>query len=150
MDIQERIAYQRIQHIVDSYQLEGDDGEAFSSYLAQLMEVYPQPLLELALTEAIVKGWSQIPMQKGMPFIHKVCEQLRIWQPELESSLSKSLIPSTALGAADAAVAYREPVDCKAIETQLTPAQFEHITGLDASAVFDADGNVLGAQPMEL
>ena len=151
MDIQERIARQRIQHIVESYQLDGDDGDAFASYLAQLMEVYPQPLLELALTEAIVKGWSEIPMRKGMPFICKVHEQLRLWQPELEPSLSTPLTAAKVPWTVVDAVAVRpELMDRKAIEARLTPAQFEQITGLDASVVFDADGNVLRSHPEEL
>lgn len=154
MDIQERINRQRLQHIVDSYQLDGDDGDAFSAYLTRLLEVYPQSLIELALTEGIVEEWSNVPMQKGMPFLHGVYKKLRFWQPDLDppSQLStsfKALNPRK-LGttSVDVRAANLRPIAPRSIESSLTPEQFEQITGLDAGLVFDQDGQVLISQPM--
>ena len=150
MDIQKRITRQRVNHIIDSYQLDGSDGEAFTDFLDNLLEIYPQALIELALTEAIVKAWSEVPMQKGMPFIKGVHDQLRCWQPDLEPSAQlpgcfTSARPKTSLGATslDVKAVNPSPIDPESINTSLTPAQFEQITGLDADLVFNEDGNVL-------
>lgn len=154
MDIQERIIRQRVNHIVDSYQLYGDDGDAFANCLAQLLETYPQSLIELALTETIVRGWSEVPMPRGMVFIHKVHKRLRTWHPNSESSTQLPCSfqsPATkSLGAIslDVKAANPNPIDPEAIDTSLTPGQFEQITGLDASLVFDNDGKVLVTQPL--
>ncbi|MEO0457491.1 MAG: hypothetical protein AAF152_13065 [Cyanobacteria bacterium P01_A01_bin.114] len=105
MDIQTRISRQRVKHIVDSYQLEGDDANAFVLYLASLLDEYRPALIELAMVEAIVESWSVIPLLRGTPFLEKVHKRLNQWrQSPIESSLS--------------------------------PAHFEQITGLDAVAVF--------------
>lgn len=125
MDVQAYITRQRVQHIVDSYQLDGSDGDTFADYLTGLLATYPQSLIELALTEAIVKGWSEVPMKKGMSFIQGVHEKLCSWQTDL-NIFSHS----------------------ESIETILTPGQFEQITGLDASLVFDQDGRVLVTGPV--
>ncbi|MBE9065092.1 hypothetical protein IQ260_00285 [Leptolyngbya cf. ectocarpi LEGE 11479] len=130
MDIQSHIIRQRVQHIVDSYQLDGSDGKLFADYLTGLLATYPQSLVELALTEALVRGWSEIPMKKGMPFIQGVHKKLRSWQSDID------IYPQP------------EPLAADAIETILTPEQFEQITGLDASLVFDQDGRVLVTWPM--
>lgn len=154
MNIQERITRQRVNHIIDSYQLDGDDSDAFANCLAKLLETYPQSLIELALTETIVKGWSEIPMPRGMAFIHSVHERLRAWYPTSEPSpqLPCSFQSPTAksLGAIslDVKAANPSPIDPESIDTSLTPGQFEQITGLDASLVFDENGNVLVTQPL--
>ena len=98
MDIQERISRQRVQHIIDSYQLDGDDGDVFTDYMDQLLETYAYPLIELALTEAIIKGWSEIPMKKGLrseehtselqSLTNLVCRLL------LEKKKQKNLLPN--------------------------------------------------------
>ena len=153
MDIQQRIIRQRVNHIVDSYQLDGNDADAFTIFLDKLLESYPQSLIELALTEAIVKGWSEVPMERGMPFIKGVHERLRCWQPDPEppAQISGSFIPPGAksLGATslDVRAVDPNPIDPESIETTLTSAQFEQITGLDASLVFDKNGKVLLTQP---
>ena len=153
MDIQKRITRQRVNHIIDSYQLDGNDGDAFTNFLDKLLEMYPQPLIELALTEAIVKGWSEVPMQKGMPFIKGVHKQLRCWKPDPEPSaqVPGGFTPpsSKSLGATslDVSAINPSPIDPESINTTLTSAQFEQITGLDASLVFDNDGKVLLPQP---
>ncbi len=155
MDIQERITRQRVKHIVDSYQLDGEDVDAFADYLTKLLETYPQSLIEIALTEGIVKGWSEIPMQKGMPFIQAVHERLRSWQYEPESSSqlpSVCNLPPTSksMGATflDVRASNPNPIDPESIDTVLTPGQFEQITGLDASLVFDDEGKVLVTWPV--
>ncbi|MEM9905261.1 MAG: hypothetical protein AAF921_09595 [Cyanobacteria bacterium P01_D01_bin.44] len=106
MEIQARISRQRVKHIVDSYQLEGDDTPAFNTYLASLLNELPTPLIELALVEAIVNGWSIIPMPRGVALLTQVHERLKQWQHQPINSL-------------------------------VTPAVFEQITGLDAAVVFD-------------
>lgn len=157
MDIQTHIIRQRVQHIVDSYQLDGSDDNAFADYLTWLLATYAQSLVELALTEAIVKGWSEIPMRKGMPFIQGVHEKLRSWQPDLDISLQRvsafktlNSKPSGTLSAEAESVKPQYPIVSDSIETILTPGQFEQITGLDASLVFDQDGQVLITWPMEM
>ncbi len=155
MDIQERIIRQRVMHIVDSYRLDGDDTDAFADSLNKLLETYPQSLIELALTESIVKGWSEVPMPRGLPFIHDVHERLRSWQPDTETSsqrpnLFKSSTHPKVLGAMSLNIraANPSPIDPASIDTLLTPGQFEQITGLDASLVFDEHGKVLINRPM--
>ncbi|MBT9312373.1 hypothetical protein [Leptothoe kymatousa] len=160
MDIQEQIHRQRVHHIVDSYQLYGDDGDAFAEYLAKLLETYPQALIELALVEVLIKEWSNIPMQKGLAFIFGVYRRLQVWQPETEClpPLSKSAKGAVHTPRADAVIAVT-PVHVKAdspkstspklIDTVLTPAQFEQITGLDAALIFDHHGQVWIGRPPE-
>ncbi|MEM7794536.1 MAG: hypothetical protein AAF579_08785 [Cyanobacteria bacterium P01_C01_bin.118] len=156
MNPQNRITRQRVHHIVDSYQLGGDDGDAFAEDLALLLDAYPQSLIELALTELIVKGWSEIPMQKGMPFMQKLRERLRCWLPNatmasqsggLFSSHHSGLYCTTSLDVQTAQST--SPRVSDTIDTRLTPVQFEQITGLDASLVFDEEGQVLFAYPVE-
>ena len=156
MDIQERINRQRVHHIVASYQLDGDDGDAFAELLTQLLETYCQSLIELSLLESIVKGWSEIPMQKGLPFLHGVHDRLRAWQPDLDISSQAS----TPLNTRNPAFLGVISVDVKASDTPaitpesigitITPGQFEQITGLDASLVFDGNGHVLLNRPVEM
>lgn len=156
MDIQAHITRQRVQYIVDSYQLDGSDGSTFADYLTKLLAAYPQALVELALTEAIVKGWSEIPMKKGMPFIQEVHKRLRSWQTDLDIASQRM----SAFKTANSKILDTTPVEAEAakpqppklsesIETMLTPEQFEQITGLDASLVFDRDGRVLIVWPLE-
>lgn len=84
MEIQERISRQRVKHIVESYQLSGAETgvDAFNAYLAELLKQYPHPVIELALTEGIVKGWKTVPMVKGMPFLEDVHKQLKTWETQ--------------------------------------------------------------------
>ncbi|MEM8611077.1 MAG: hypothetical protein AAGF93_03585 [Cyanobacteria bacterium P01_H01_bin.105] len=153
MNIQKRITRQRVNHIVESYQLDGNDGDAFSDYLNKILEIYPQPLVELALTEAIIKGWSELPMQKGIPFLQGVNKRLQSWQPdrELSSQLPSSfdVQSSNTVGATslDVRTVNHDLIDPTSIGIPFTPEQFEQITGLDASLVFDEDGKVLATQP---
>ena len=156
MEIQKRITRQRVNHIVDSYQLDGDDGDAFTDYLNQLLETYSQSLVELAVTESIIQGWAKIPMKKGIPLLRGVHKLLNSWQPKQsppsQSSSSLKAQNSKALGTVtslDVTAVHPTPVGPTSIAVTFTPTQFEQITGLDASLVFDAEGQVLIHQPTE-
>ncbi|MEE3717501.1 hypothetical protein V2H45_12125 [Tumidithrix elongata RA019] len=80
MEIWEQISRQRVQHIIESYQLYGDVFDDFSDYLEDLLIAYAPPLIELALIEILVQSWLQIPLIKGIAFIEKVHEQLKSWE----------------------------------------------------------------------
>jgi hypothetical protein len=110
-DLQQRISHQRVQHIVDSYLLAGDEPGAFETYLHDLLSQYPHGLIELALVDTLVKNWLTIPMQKGVPFLATAHEQLKQWQTDQQQHL---------------------------LEISLTHSQFHQITGLDPNAAFAA------------
>ena len=55
MDLQHRIGQQRIQHIIDSYILMGEEASAFESYLGELLSQNPHGLIELAQVGTLVK-----------------------------------------------------------------------------------------------
>lgn len=110
MELQHRIGQQRIQHIIDSYILMGEDATAFEGYLSELLSQYPHGLIELALVETLVKSWLIIPMVKGVPFLTTAHNRLKAWQQE------QHIIHGL----------------------NLTPNQFSQITGLDAQVAFDA------------
>lgn len=122
MDIQQRIQTQRIQHIIDSYLLQGnyesdikgtDDGlvttdvRSFETYLNELLQQYPHGLIELALVETLIKGWLNFPMEKGVPFLSATHHRLK--------ALTENTFTPT-----------------------FTPSQFTQITGLDARIAFEA------------
>ena len=152
MDTEDQPNCQRVQHIIDSYHLDGHDKEAFADCLIQLLGMYPQPLIELALTESIVKGWSEIPMPRGMRFIQRVHDRLHCWQPGLEPGpqLNQPLQTSPCATSVDAIwdtktdikTIQLSAVKTEFIDTSLTPEQFAQITGLDPSLVFDESGTV--------
>ena len=90
-NLQQRIGQQRVQHIVDSYLLAGNEPEAFDTYLQNLLSQYPHGLVELALVETLVKNWLTIPMQKGIPFLTTAADQIQQWQQGLQTvSLTQS------------------------------------------------------------
>jgi hypothetical protein len=109
MEIQEQISRQRVKHIVDSYQLQGSDGEMFDDYLEELMQIYPLPLIELAIVETIVNSWLNVPLVKGSLFLTQAHQRLKSW------------------------------AESQPIISTLTPEQFQQITGLDPSTVFGAE-----------
>lgn len=110
-EVQQRIAQQRIQHIVDSYSLTGNQAEAFEAYLSNLLEQHPPGLIELALVQTLVKNWLSVPMKKGVPFLVIAQDQLNHWQLQSEDDR---------------------------LASALTPSQFEQITGLDPTVAFTA------------
>jgi hypothetical protein len=115
MELWEKIGRQRVQYIVESYQLYGDEIVDFNDYLTDLLQAYMPPQIELALVETIAQTWSDIPMLRGIPFIKKVHELLRTWE---------------------------DPANFK---TLVSPDQFFQITNLDPAPVFGNDYNSLPA-----
>lgn len=80
MNIQAHIDRHRLQYIVDSYQLQGeDDPDSFWADLADLLDNYPTPIVELAVVETLVTGWLNVPMVRGCEFLRQVQEQLLLW-----------------------------------------------------------------------
>lgn len=80
MELREQIKQQRVKHIVSSYQLAGEETEAFNHYLNELLHLYPTPLIELALVETLVDSWLRLPMQRGCEFLTQAHEQLKAWE----------------------------------------------------------------------
>jgi hypothetical protein len=106
MELWEQVSRQRVQYIVDSYQLYGDDTDDFADYLEELLLAYQPPQIELAIVETLVSSWFHLPFAKGMPFIDAIHERLKAWEvnPNLPPAISAS--------------------------------QFQQITGLDPAPVF--------------
>lgn len=99
---------QRLQHIVDSYSLAGDESAVFSYQLELLVHDYPCFLVELAIVDILVQNWLRYPMPRGIRFLELVQGQLQVWR--------------------QAAV----------ISSALTPQQFEQITGLPSWTLPDS------------
>jgi hypothetical protein len=90
MTLEEQINQQRVKHIVSSYQLAGDDIEAFAGYLDELLQTYAMPLIELALAETLLDNWVNVPMRTGILFLQQTHDRLRNWETH---SISSSLTP---------------------------------------------------------
>ncbi len=89
MDLGEQLKRQRVKHIVSSYQLDGDDVEAFHLYLEELFAAYPAPLIELALVETLVDRWVHVPLLRGCEFLDLAHARLQNWQgSEMISAIS--------------------------------------------------------------
>lgn len=80
MSLQEYLNQQRVKHIVDSYQIDGDEADQFSSYLNELFQAYPAALIELAVTETLVDGWASVPMVRGVDFLKQSHDKLKEWE----------------------------------------------------------------------
>ena len=80
MELGERLNHQRVKHIVGSYQLQGEDQEAFHRCLEDLLAVYPTPLIELALVETLVDRWLHAPLLRGCEFLTQAHARLKSWQ----------------------------------------------------------------------
>jgi hypothetical protein len=110
--LQEQINRQRIQYIVQSYQLDGDESQQFSAQLTALLAHYPTPLIELALVEVLVQYWLSPPLPRGMAFLGQVQTKLQTWQTcPIVSTITPSqfhqitgLDPEPVFGAAPPAV----------------------------------------------
>jgi hypothetical protein len=100
------IQAQRIQHIIDSYSLAGQEPEMFAAGLATMVDRYSSALVEWALAEILVQNWLRYPLPRGMIFLQQVKICLQGW------------------------------VEAGAIASTLTPAQFEQILGLPAPKQF--------------
>lgn len=115
MELGAQLSWQRVKHIVSSYQLDGHDAEAFEHDLHLLFAHYPSPLIELALVETLVDGWLQVPLLRGGEFLAKAYELLQQWE---EQALTRS-----------------DPVTRQRAST-ISPDQFQQITGLDPTPIF--------------
>lgn len=82
MDLQHELQQQRVKHIISSYDIAADAGEAFQAHLAELLQTYPASLIELALTETLVDGWASIPMVRGTEFLNRAHEKLKQWETQ--------------------------------------------------------------------
>lgn len=91
MTLQTEIKKQRVKHIVNSYQLEGEDAEACATELNDLFQTYAPELIELALAETIALNWLTVPMPRGLPFFTQVRSLLDRWQAE---SIQLTLTPA--------------------------------------------------------
>jgi hypothetical protein len=119
MEIQAAVNLQRIEHIISSYQLRGNESEAFRLYLDDLLTTFPAPLIELAMVETLVINWLKVPMAKGREFLSQVHEQLQAWEDYAIAADDDA--PST-------------------IASTITPEQFQQITGLSPAPIFGFPG----------
>jgi len=111
MELWEQISRQRVQYIIESYQLYGEAIDDFNDYLEDLLVAYPPPQIELAIVETIIASWLQIPLTKGMKFIEQAHDRLKYWE---------------------------NPAN---LQTSITASQFHQITGLDPTPVFGSSYN---------
>lgn len=108
MTLQEHIQQQRVKHIISSYQLDSENGDACKSCLTELLQLYPTGLIELALVETIVQNWAQIPMVRGTAFFQQVQDLLNHWQAH-EISISFSPTEFQLVTGLDAAPIFGAP-----------------------------------------
>ena len=83
MNISEQLSQQRVKHIVNSYHLNvepTDPIDDFDDYLADLLRVYPTPLIELALVETLVDYWVTVPLVRGFRFLLQAHQKLKTWE----------------------------------------------------------------------
>lgn len=91
MDDQSQINYQRVKYIIESYTLEGQDGDSFWTFLDELLGTYPAPLVELAIAETIATNWLQVPMPRGIDCLVQIQSLLKTWEtPPIVSRLTPS------------------------------------------------------------
>lgn len=123
MELSAQLNWQRIKHIVSSYQLDGHDTEAFDRDLHLLLAHYPSPLVELALVETLVDGWLQVPLLRGCDFLATAYKLLQQWEEQ-------------AFLQGDSLTRQRA--------STISPNQFQQITGLDPTPIF---GSALSSSP---
>jgi hypothetical protein len=82
MEIWQQLSRQRIKHIVSSYQLAGDEVNPFESYLEDLLNHYPYPLIELALIETLIDNWLSVPLTRGIAFLSQAHDKLKNWDTQ--------------------------------------------------------------------
>lgn len=82
MEIWQQLSQQRVKHIVSSYDLSGTEGKQFDSYLEELFEIYPCPLIELALVETLIDHWLSVPLVRGIKFLTQTHNKLRSWETQ--------------------------------------------------------------------
>ena len=82
MEIWQQLSRQRVKHIVSSYQLAGDEVNQFESYLEDLLNRYPCPLIELALIETLIDNWLSVPLTRGIEFLTQTHNKLKLWDTQ--------------------------------------------------------------------
>jgi hypothetical protein len=82
MEIREKLNQQRVKHIVSSYQLGGNEESYFDSYLEELLQIYPYPLIELALVETLIDQWLSVPLTRGVEFLAQTHSKLKAWEEQ--------------------------------------------------------------------
>jgi hypothetical protein len=90
MELNQQIERQRVQHIITSYELAGAEAIAFYPYLQELLATHTSAIVELALVEALVEGWSQLPLVRGCEFLRRVDDRLLTWQ---SSAITSTIAP---------------------------------------------------------
>lgn len=82
MNIRQQLDRQRVKHIVSSYQLWGQESNRFDSYLEELLQAYPHPLIELALIETLIDQWLAVPLIRGVEFLAQTHSKLKTWEDQ--------------------------------------------------------------------
>lgn len=82
MEIWEQLSRQRVKHIVSSYRLGGEEAHRFELYLDELLQLYPRPLIELALIETLIDHWLAVPLVRGTEFLAQTHNRLRHWEDQ--------------------------------------------------------------------
>ncbi|AFY72221.1 hypothetical protein Syn7502_00046 [Synechococcus sp. PCC 7502] len=90
MELWEQVSRQRVQYIIDSYELDGEDGEDFNDYLEELLIAYAPPQIELAIVETIVASWLKLPSTKGIEFMEQAHERLKAWESNFQITITPS------------------------------------------------------------
>ncbi|MCS6814467.1 MAG: hypothetical protein NZ772_12995 [Cyanobacteria bacterium] len=90
MSLLAQLQKQRLQYIVDSYNLAGAQGEAFASYLQVMMQAFPAPLLELAIVDTLVDHWLSVPLVRGVAFLEETYQKLQMWE---QQSIANTITP---------------------------------------------------------
>lgn len=85
-----QLQQQRLQHIVDSYNLAGTQGEAFANHLQVMMQAFPIPLLELAIVDTLVDHWLSVPLVRGVAFLEEAYQKLQAWE---QQSIATTITP---------------------------------------------------------
>jgi hypothetical protein len=80
MEMWEQVSRQRVKHIISSYQLDGDEINQFDAYLDELVQIYPRPLVELALVETLIDHWLSVPLLRGVAFLTQTHDKLKAWE----------------------------------------------------------------------
>ncbi len=79
MDLRKQMNRQRVQYIIDSYQLGGDEPVEFRKQLETLLQTWDLARVELALCEALVQSWLRVPMPRGPIFLQLTSALLQDW-----------------------------------------------------------------------
>jgi hypothetical protein len=82
MKLREQLDRQRVKHIVNSYQLKGSEENQFELYLEELLQTYPNPLVELALIETLIDHWLTVPLKRGVDFLTQTHSRLKVWESQ--------------------------------------------------------------------